>query len=94
MDITLGNIISWIVMVGGMGMIWGSLSETVQINSRANDRQDQTINIVQNSITDLKVAIAEGNGELRTMREILQNIQRTAFNNGETQTNKRRAATP
>lgn len=74
-DITLGNVISWAVMIMTMGIVYGTISQTVTANTKTNERQDVMITNLQGGLTDLRVAIAEGNGDLRLMRQILQSMQ-------------------
>lgn len=74
-QITLGNVISWVVMVATMGMIWGTLSENVKQNTVVNDRQDLTIAVLKDAVADLRVDIATGNGDLRLIRELLQRAE-------------------
>ena len=73
-QITLGNIISWVVMVATMAMVYGSMAQTVRQNSVTNDRQDALLTTLRESIGDLKVAIAEANGELKLQRQLMERV--------------------
>lgn len=75
-DVTVGNVISWAVMVLTAGLLYGVLRTTVENNTKNNERQDIAINALATTLNTLQITNADSNAELRTLRETLTRIEK------------------
>ena len=81
-EVTLGNIISWGVILTTAAFIYGSLSNTVENAVLVNKHQEETINRLQETLTDLKVSMAVNNSELKQIRQAMERVEKGGYFNG------------
>ena len=74
-QVTLGNVISWGVVLASAAFVYGSLSNTVERNVVVNEHQEVVIDNLKDILNDVKINLAVNNNELRQIRQSLERIE-------------------
>lgn len=75
-DFSIGNLISAVLTLISFGVLYGVLTSSLEHNNRNDERQDDAILALSQTLTTLQTTVAEGNGDLRAMRDSMLRVEK------------------